>query len=78
MAEVRLPDIEGIVRTFIPGARLELAAAPAAPASAPPAGEPGTAANGPADEPEIVRLAVHLFGAKVVNVQRKDRNNGNG
>lgn len=77
MVESRLADIEGIVRQLSPAARLELAplgtqgqaTETAAAISPPPANT---------DEPEIVRIAAELFSARVVNVQRKDRINGNG
>jgi hypothetical protein len=76
VVEVRLAELADIVREVCPAARLELAGS-----FVPAGGQPTTATApppGPSDEPEIVRLAVELFGARVVNVQRKDRNNGNG
>lgn len=75
VVEVRLTEIADIVRAVCPAARLELATASA---SAPADGQAAPAPPGPPDEPEIVRIAAELFGARVVNVQRKDRINGNG
>lgn len=80
MVEGRLGEIEDIVRRAS-GARLELAPAPGGSAGAAASAEPapGPQARQPAGaEPEIVRLAAELFGARVVNVQRKDRSDGQG
>jgi hypothetical protein len=76
MAEVRLAEVEGIVKQFSPSARVELA--PEAGQSGPSGPGEGVASGAPVarpamQEPEIVRLAAELFGARVVNVQRKDR-----
>jgi hypothetical protein len=74
MVEGRFGEIEDIVRR-VSGARVELA--PASGETAPVlAGE--IVPMPPPGEPEIVRLAAELFGARVVNVQRKDRSDGNG
>ena len=51
-----------------------LAGPPVAAPETPLAGSPVAAP----EEPPIVRLAAELFGARVVNVQRKDRSDGNG
>lgn len=75
MVEARLGEIAGILRAISPDARLELAPAEIGRSED---GRPAPPQTGAEAEPEIVRLAAELFGAKVVNVQRKDRSNGDG